>query len=420
LGGLSLAGAPLLRKTMLGFAPRSQDEIEILMAAAYRGAVDASGLEPGLRVVADALNRGDLGRAEIAALRLQLPVLDWDSAVRLARGDERLAKYSPDQPRDWRGRWTTGDGDHPENAESGSNADRSPMKSRYFRWVNPSGPDDDGPPRALRLERPGSRPPATGLWGGELIQVQDEDEPGIGHNEPPSEATPGVDAEPSLEGQRVPPGWDIPGQTVDGLHYQPVRRPVLPDGTPWPMATPDSVLLLLRRSGPNPSMIVFVPRDRIGPTLMGSTPDIDFEQPPGYDGVWLVGTPQRTMRSGIETRHALESVVDALEMAETNQFSKIYFNRSYSTASNREVNSYLRPDVFGVVRPELKVTETLHPREIYSPGQDPQARELQLPRLPFISPLRGRTYKRRPRGRLPHFPALARYAHVRDIRHLRP
>jgi hypothetical protein len=65
----------------------------------------------GLKVVADALNAGKMAHAMIAAVQLELPPLDWNGAVRIAQPDRHLAKYDPDEDRDWRGRWTTGGSD---------------------------------------------------------------------------------------------------------------------------------------------------------------------------------------------------------------------------------------------------------------------------------------------------------------------
>jgi hypothetical protein len=107
---LSLAGVPLLQKTALGFEPRSAREIEALAKSAYGANVEPARWLPGLGVVAKALNRGDLGRAMIAALQLRLTELDWGGAIRVAHTDDALAKYDPNEPRDWRGRWTTGGG----------------------------------------------------------------------------------------------------------------------------------------------------------------------------------------------------------------------------------------------------------------------------------------------------------------------
>ena len=106
--GVALAGVPLLRTTPEGLAPRTADEITILLKAAYGPDVDPSGVRPALAVIAEALNRGDLGRAMVAAVQLKLPALGWDDAARLARADDILLKFNPDELRDWRGWWTTG------------------------------------------------------------------------------------------------------------------------------------------------------------------------------------------------------------------------------------------------------------------------------------------------------------------------
>ncbi len=108
--GIHLAGVPLLRKTAKGFAPRPTGEIAALMKGAYDQDVDAERLAPGLDVIADALDCGDLARAMIATLRLRLPGLTLRGAASIVLIDHALAKFNPDEPRDWRGRWTSGDG----------------------------------------------------------------------------------------------------------------------------------------------------------------------------------------------------------------------------------------------------------------------------------------------------------------------
>lgn len=104
--GVTLAGAPLLSKTAAGFRPRPDHEVDLLLTAAYRQEIDTGAMVRALGTVADALNCGDAELAMIAALHLRLPPLDPDGAVRLARVHDLIAKYSPDQPRDWHGRWT--------------------------------------------------------------------------------------------------------------------------------------------------------------------------------------------------------------------------------------------------------------------------------------------------------------------------
>ncbi|TWB60484.1 hypothetical protein [Nitrospirillum viridazoti] len=104
--GLALAGVPLLAKGAGGFQARPAAEVAVLLTRAYAGAEPNAAILPGLTKIADALNRGDLAQAMIRAVHLRLPELDWDAAVRLARANDNLAKYSPDQARDNHGRWT--------------------------------------------------------------------------------------------------------------------------------------------------------------------------------------------------------------------------------------------------------------------------------------------------------------------------
>ena len=115
--GLALAGVPLLRKTPTGFAPWPVSEINALMKGAYGRDIDGSVLSAGIGAVAEALNRGHLGRATIAALHLRLPELNWNGAARIAKADNILTKYDPNEPRDWHGRWTS-DGDTDPDSEA--------------------------------------------------------------------------------------------------------------------------------------------------------------------------------------------------------------------------------------------------------------------------------------------------------------
>jgi len=109
--GLSLAGVPLLTRSAGRFAPRSVDEVRWLIDCAYQATIDARGLMGGLNAVAHALNEGALSRAMLGALLLKLPDLDWDGAVRIAQAESALIKagFDPNEARDARGRWTTGD-----------------------------------------------------------------------------------------------------------------------------------------------------------------------------------------------------------------------------------------------------------------------------------------------------------------------
>lgn len=352
--GLSLAGAALLRKSASGFSPRPAREIIPLLLSAYGRGVDVANVTARLGHIAGALNRGDPGGAMIASLRLNLPELNWDAAVRVAQVEDALAKYNPDQPRDWHGRWTSGSD---ESDESG-----------------------DGPH----------------LFGGRLIPIADGPNLGIGGNGPPPEAESISEVEPTLETPRVPSDWEIPGHTIDGLSFPPSRDPKLKDGTPWPKATTDVVLATLARTSGRepPRMVLFVPRDGVGPTLVGSTLTISYERPAGYDVVELVGTPQETRRGGQPTNHAKESVVEALNLASTNHFSKIFFNRSITHVTGGDHISLIRPDVTGVARETAPYPHHFIIVEILSNGQTREMRQVQMPQSDAFAPVRGRRYKR--------------------------
>jgi hypothetical protein len=81
--GPALAGAPLLRKTDAGFAPRALPELAALTLAAYGEIPNLERLTRALTATADALNRADLPLAMTATVHLQLP--DVTAGVRDGR-----------------------------------------------------------------------------------------------------------------------------------------------------------------------------------------------------------------------------------------------------------------------------------------------------------------------------------------------
>ena len=146
--------------------------------------------------------------------------------------------------------------------------------------------------------------------------------------------------------------------------------------------------------GQPPRIVVYVPLDGKGPILIGEG-DTDYELPRGYDRVTLHGTPQSTTLGGVETRHADDSVEMGLQMAGTDKFSDIFFNRSYTTITGGRIQSNLRSDVVGLYRPDLQLESLLAPYESLSPGQNREEREEQLQGIPGMrmSPLEARRYK---------------------------
>jgi hypothetical protein len=105
--GLSLAGVPLLYQTQAGLVPRPASEIASLLNAAYGD--QPTVLQSRLGAIAQSLNCGDFAMAMIAAVHTRTLELSPEAAIRLAKAEQELTKYNfnPDEPRDWRGRWTT-------------------------------------------------------------------------------------------------------------------------------------------------------------------------------------------------------------------------------------------------------------------------------------------------------------------------
>jgi hypothetical protein len=358
----------------------------------------------------------------IATLHLRLPELDAAGAARVAAVDAVLAKYSPDQPRDWHGRWTS-EGDTGGPIEAGSvrrpTIRQAVPRADRDRTQPTSGTGRQGKPNAGGNGRPSpagatqQTEPSSGdhqrsrPTGGRLIEADwqaegDEgDSPGYGDNSgarPSPEGARGQepDPDPALPSSKVPPGWDQPYRVINGVVRPAGRYPKLSDGRPWPPAQADEVYRILDpRRGAMPFVKLYVPLDGKGPVLMGSTDKEEFNQPPGYAAVYLRGVPQRTKSGGVDTAHALESVAAALRFAETNEYSDIFFNRSFSTISNGRYQAPYRADVVGLRRPTLDPTGEYDVYEVLSPRQSGPAREQLLrPAVPGgIRSFDGQAYK---------------------------
>ena len=67
------------------------------MKSAYGRDIGLNRPYPGLEVIAQALNQGDIGRAMVAAVQLRLPDLDEEGAAHIAFADEALTKYDPNE-----------------------------------------------------------------------------------------------------------------------------------------------------------------------------------------------------------------------------------------------------------------------------------------------------------------------------------
>jgi hypothetical protein len=160
--GVSLAGVPLLRATPAGLAPRPMEDLGVLLKGAYGRPVDPVGVSPGLRVVAAALNEGDLGRAMVAALHLKLPALSREGAGRLAKAHGALAKFDPDQPRDELGRWT---------ADGGGSGDAQRIPVANGPWP-PQAANDNFSPAPPRPPKTPNTPEELCILASKQCQVE--------------------------------------------------------------------------------------------------------------------------------------------------------------------------------------------------------------------------------------------------------
>lgn len=105
--GLFLGREPLLRRNREGnFEARPADELQKIFHRTYGGDANWESRVRSVKLVAAALNKGDLARAAMTAVLMRLP--EPGCPVSIADVDGVLAKagFDPDEPRDERGRWT--------------------------------------------------------------------------------------------------------------------------------------------------------------------------------------------------------------------------------------------------------------------------------------------------------------------------
>lgn len=100
--GLFLARQALLQRDIEGnFQARSAADLRKIFRGIYRDEADWQSCIRSVKLVAKALNKGDMARATMIAVLTRLPDPGDVDGV-LAK-----AGFNPDEPRDERGRWTT-------------------------------------------------------------------------------------------------------------------------------------------------------------------------------------------------------------------------------------------------------------------------------------------------------------------------
>jgi hypothetical protein len=106
--GLFLGRDALLQRDRDGnFEARPVGELRKVLHRAYGDDANWESHARGVKLVAAALNKGDLARATMTAVLMRLP--EPGSPISVADVDGMLAKagFNPDEPRDEQGRWTT-------------------------------------------------------------------------------------------------------------------------------------------------------------------------------------------------------------------------------------------------------------------------------------------------------------------------
>ena len=97
----------LVQRVNLGYRCVGASEMTKLMRAVFAASARLDRLSAVLADIADALERGDLVKAQLLAMCMPIGVLDDEQLVRLAAvGDLIKAGFDPNQPRDDRGRWS--------------------------------------------------------------------------------------------------------------------------------------------------------------------------------------------------------------------------------------------------------------------------------------------------------------------------
>ena len=175
--------------------PRDCEQLSKQIGSDFGLPIDMSSKRGGLKAICNALNEGDVARAQIATVLLGIPdpppldggarsrdtmikfirdlhwsgMIAWDDAkadahclqsrtTALSGSEDALVKagYNSDEPRDWHGDWTRdggSDGDIP-NADIAVHSDDAVLDSAvYHPGIDPVDLEDVGDPKQLLLNQ---------------------------------------------------------------------------------------------------------------------------------------------------------------------------------------------------------------------------------------------------------------------------
>ncbi len=170
--GLMLSGQPLLKKTLSGFEPRTQPELQALFDRTYGepSLLNAEDYLPGLTSVARSLDRGDLPLAMIGSLLLKLPEPPEDHEPLEPRGSNTEFKlaYSDTELRNELGEWTNGSTNAPRRTLFSDPAKEAPSDSANPE-VEIGGAEEAGVAARTLAGRSARLAPFLGRLGGAAV-----------------------------------------------------------------------------------------------------------------------------------------------------------------------------------------------------------------------------------------------------------
>jgi hypothetical protein len=181
--GLFLGSAALLRRDRRGtFEARPAGELHEVLRRAYATDTNWESRVRSVTLVADALNKGEVPRAMIVAVLMRLP--EPGSSIRIADVDGVLAKvgYDPDEPRDQRGRWTSGG-----SSTTGASTDHRPAGTQLADAGLSDVSTDPMAQAAVRATEAAPNPQPNIILAAADEEEESDPRFGIGGNHPPIE-----------------------------------------------------------------------------------------------------------------------------------------------------------------------------------------------------------------------------------------
>jgi len=130
---------PLIRKTSRGYETATLEELSCLREVVSLGSGGMPRLVGHLESIAKALGAGDLAKARILGLYFPINRLTQSQIDRLTKASALLKEsFNPDEPRDERGRWTTGSATIPSSSATSGVRTREGVRGLQSSPSNPN------------------------------------------------------------------------------------------------------------------------------------------------------------------------------------------------------------------------------------------------------------------------------------------